>query len=79
MEQCSGTAEAEEYTLFAQAACLCVPPLCCVHCDSPSEAVDGHLFLLIFLTLGPLFTGGLYGLIASVASLWVLVSHIQTS
>lgn len=56
-----------------------VPALCCIHCDSASEAVDCYLSFLIFPTLGLLFTGGFHGLIAASASLWFLVSNIQTS
>ena len=56
-----------------------VPALCCVHCDSASEAVACYLSLLIFPTLGLLFTGGFHCLTAASASLWVLVSNIQTS
>ena len=78
MEQCSGTAEAEG-ALFAHLSCLCVPALCCVHHDSASAAVDCSLSLLILPTLRLLFTGGFCALAAASASLWVLVSNIQTT
>ena len=78
MERCSGTAEAEGGTLCSLVL-PCVLALCCVHRDSASAAVDCSLSPLILPTLGLLFTGGFRGLVAASASLWVLVSNIQTT